>query len=104
MKREKEMKGGKVIETEVIDKIKVIAKAMGVGTAKADGIGLDTRFWEDLGFSAVMRRELARPMNKIVEKNGGKRMSKAEAGKWEKVKDACDLVNKKIATSQGGGK
>ena len=98
------MTNGKVAETEVIEKIKEIAKAMGVGTAKADGIGLETRFWEDLGFSAVMCKELARPMNKIVEKNGGNRMSKAEAGKWEKVKDACDLVNKKIAALPRGGK
>lgn len=92
------------IENEVVDMIKGIAKAMGVNAAKADTISMKTKLWEDLGFSTVLRGELARPLNEIVERNGGKRISKAEAGKFEMVQDACDLVNKKIEAGKGGAK
>ncbi|WP_316364689.1 hypothetical protein [Candidatus Thiodiazotropha sp. CDECU1] len=82
-----------VICEEVINTIKKIVKAMGDDSSNVQP---DTEFFGDLGFVKAFRRELAKPLNKIIRKHGGYRVSKDTCGKLNKVSDACELVIKQI--------
>lgn len=81
------------VSESVTNIIKRIYLAMG---GSQQSINEKTKLFEDLGFVTAFRRELAKPLSIISKKNGGKRISKAEAGKLKSVKDAVKLVTDKI--------
>ncbi len=79
------------IEIEVIKMIKRVANSMG---EDGSSVQKSTRLYEDLGFVKALRRELAKPLNIIILKHGGTKISKDKAGELKTVKDACDIVVK----------
>ncbi|MCG7868229.1 MAG: hypothetical protein JAY74_17930, partial [Candidatus Thiodiazotropha taylori] len=81
---------------EVMKTMKKIVAAMG---GDSSNVQPDTELFGDLGFVKAFRRELAKPLNKIIRKHGGNRVSKDTCGKLNKVSDACDLVIKQITTT-----
>ena len=61
-----------------------------------DKIKESTHIWEDLAFFKEVREGMSRALNKYLSEYSAKRISRSEAGKFDTIKDAADLVLKHI--------
>ena len=80
------------VNQEVIEVNQRVSDSMGNSVV----VEQDTRYWEDLGYTKTLVRELAVPHTKISQSHGGLRISKSESGEMKTVSDACELTYEKI--------